>query len=206
MLKLDWCSYQACKYAVEHWHYSQRMPTAKLAKVGVWENDVFIGVVIYGCGATPEIGKPYNLEQTQVCELVRVALNKHDAPTSKIVAISLKLLRKSYPGLRVVVSFADTSQGHVGGIYQAGGWTYTGSEEYHAYRVLGEVIHPRTCYARWGVGGQSIPWLKENIDPDAERIKNGIKHKYVMALDDEMKNKINALSKPYPKKEANAEA
>ena len=28
-LKLDWCSYQAAKWAVEHWHYSKTMPVAK---------------------------------------------------------------------------------------------------------------------------------------------------------------------------------
>ena len=42
-LRLDWCSYEAAKYAVEHWHYSKRMPKSKLAKIGVWEDGEFIG-------------------------------------------------------------------------------------------------------------------------------------------------------------------
>jgi hypothetical protein len=199
-LKLDWCSHEAAKYAVEKWHYSARMPAGKLAKVGVWECGKFIGCVIFGLGATPEIAKPFGLIQHQVCELVRVALTKHQWETSKIVSIALKLLAKENPGLRVIVSFADSSQGHHGGIYQAGGWVFVGSQEYHAYHVLGMIVHPRTCHIRYGVGGQSIPWLRKHIDPHAERIANGIKHKYVLPLDPEMRAKILPLAKPYPKR------
>ena len=138
-LKLDWCSHEAAKYAVEHWHYSRRMPKSKLVTIGAWENGTFIGVVIFGYGATPEIGKPYGLKQTEICELVRVALNKHESPTSRILSIALKMLRKQSEGLRVIVSFADSEQGHHGGIYQATNWIFTGSEEYHAYRVKGDL-------------------------------------------------------------------
>lgn len=205
-LKLDWCTHEAAKYAVEHWHYSKRMPKSKLVRVGVWELGKFVGCVIYGCGATPEIGKPYGLPQQQVCELVRVALTKHSTHTSRIVAIANRMVAKANPGLRLIVSFADTSHGHHGGIYQAGGWGYTGSDEYHAYLVLGKVEHPRTLYDRYGVGGQSIPWLRSNIDPKAQRIANGIKHKYVMPLDQEMKRVIAALCKPYPKRVGSADS
>jgi hypothetical protein len=205
-LRLDWATHDAARHAVTKWHYSRRMPAGKLLKIGAWEGGRFIGVVIYGCGATPEIAKPYKLSQMQVCELVRVALRNHRCQTSKVVAISLRMLRASNPGLRLVVSFADSSQGHHGGIYQASGWIYTGSEEYHAYRVLGIMYHPRSLYAKFGVGGQSIPWLRANVDPRAERVRNGVKHKYVMPLDAEMRARILPLAKPYPKRAGSADS
>ena len=52
-LHLDWCSYEAAKYAVEHWHYSHSLPIGKLVKIGVWEDDQFIGAVVFGYGANP---------------------------------------------------------------------------------------------------------------------------------------------------------
>ncbi|NBT33775.1 MAG: protein Mom [Rhodobacteraceae bacterium] len=162
--------------------------------------------MIFGVGATSEIAKPFGLVATQVVELVRVALSKHQSAVSRIIAIALKIVHKANPGVRVVVSFADSSQGHHGGIYQAGGWAFIGSQEYHAYRILGEIVHPRTCYHRYGVGGQSIPWLKANVDANAERIANGIKHKYVMPLDAEMRARIEPLRKPYPKRERSADS
>jgi len=117
-----------------------------------------------------------------------------------MIAIAVKMLTKQSPGLRLIVSFADMSHGHYGGIYQAAGWVYLGSKEYHAYRVNGLMVHPRTLYDRYGVGGQSVPWLRTHVDSEAERISNGIKHKYVLPLDPEMRARILLLAQPYPKR------
>lgn len=74
-LHLDWCSYQAAKYAVEHWHYSKRMPAGKALHCGVWEDGSFIGVVIFSRGANNHIARPFNLTQTEVVELTRICIN-----------------------------------------------------------------------------------------------------------------------------------
>lgn len=198
-LRIDWATHEAAKYACEHWHYSKRIPSASL-KIGVWERNKFIGVVIFGRGAASEIGSPYNLPQTEICELVRIALNKHESPVTRIVSIALKFLVRKCPGVRMVVSFSDTAQNHHGGIYQGGGWVYVGGSAYHAYLVKGKMIHPKTLHSLYGVGGQSVSWLRKHIDPKAERITTGIKHKYLMPLDAEMRKRIFPLSKPYPKR------
>jgi hypothetical protein len=199
-LRVDWAAHDAAAYACKTWHYSRSVPAGKLVKVGVWEAGRFVGVVIFSRGATPEIGSPYGLAQTEVCELTRVALRDHVTPVSRILAIALKFLRRFCPGLRLVVSFADAAQGHHGGIYQAGGWTYAGGSETHAYRVFGQITHPKTLHSRYGKGGQSIPWLRANIDPNAARVVAGFKHRYLMPLDAEMKARVACLSKPYPKR------
>jgi hypothetical protein len=145
VLKLDWCSHAAAKYAVEHWHYSQKMPAGKLAMVGVWESDAFIGTVLFGRGGNNHIGTAYDLQQTQVCELVRVALRKHAAPVSRIVSIAVKMLRQLSPGLRLIVSYADPVQDHHGGIYQAMNWLYVGSSQPAIVRdcALRDSVSPR---------------------------------------------------------------
>ena len=133
-------------------------------------------------------------------ELVRVALapgRKH--PTSRCVAISLKLLRRQSPGLRLVVSYADSGQGHRGVIYQAGGWLYLGTSEQSYIRVRGVIEHPRTLYDRFGRKGQSIPWLREHVDPRAERVPMAPKHKYVMPLDKTLRRELEGRALPYPK-------
>lgn len=87
-LRLDWCSHAAAKYAVEHWHYSRSLPGADMVKVGVWENDRFVGCVVFSRGATPNISKPFGLGKLQVCELTRVALDCHETPVSRIIAVA----------------------------------------------------------------------------------------------------------------------
>ena len=123
-LKIDWCTYEAAKFACLNWHYSKSIPVSKIVKIGVWEDDVFKGAVLFSRGATPMIGRPYNLKQTEICELTRIALRDHKTPVSRIVAISVKFLKKNSPGLRLVISYADVDQGHLGKIYQASNWVY----------------------------------------------------------------------------------
>jgi hypothetical protein len=199
-LKIDWASIDAAKFACINWHYSKSVPAGKSVKVGVWENGKFIGVVMFGRGATPEIGSPYGLQQTEICELTRVALTAHSTPVSRIMSIALKFLRSKNPGLKMVVSFADVAQGHHGGIYQANGWLYLGGTQTHRYVVHGETVHPKTLHARYGKGGQSIGWLRANVDPGASRVMSGFKHRYVMPLDSSIRDMLKSMSKPYPKR------
>ena len=197
-LKLDWCSYEAAKYAVEHWHYSKRMPAGKLVKIGVWENDKFIGCIIYSMGANKYIGNPYGLRQQEVCELTRVALSLHKTPTSKIIALSLKMLKKQSFGLRLVVSYADSKEGHHGGIYQATNWVFIGGSEDSWITINGELKHRRSIGSIYGTN--SLEWLQKHVDLKAYRVNMPPKWKYLMPLDKEMRKQIEPLRKPYPKR------
>jgi len=119
-----------------------------------------------------------------------------------MLSIAVKIIHKKYPNLKLLVSFADTEQGHIGGIYQGQGWIYLGGKEESngRYIVNGESVHPRVLHLRYGFGGQSIPWLRANIDKNAVRIKTPVKHKYVYPLDREMRERILPLAQPYPKR------
>ena len=108
------------------------------------------------------------------------------------------MLKTSMAGLRLVVSYADTEQGHHGGIYQAGGWVMCQTSGDTYIRIKGKVEHRRVLALRYGTN--SLEKLQSIVDPKAERVKAGIKHKYLMPLDDEMKKQIEPLRKPYPKR------
>lgn len=200
MLRLDWATYAAARFACENWHYSRSLPTPPLVKIGVWERDVFIGCVIFGRGANSCLYKPYGLESTEGAELVRVALNKHETSVTRIVAIAIRLLRKKDRGLRLLVSFADPSQGHVGGIYQGGGWIYTGQTSSDTAYIdrTGKRWHSRmiSSSGKKKVYGQYRPVLRPS---ECRAIELPGKHRYLMPLDAEMRAKIEPLRRPYPK-------
>ena len=63
----------------------------------------------------------------EVLELVRVALNGKQPCTSECVAASLKQIHKDAPQVKLVVSYADMDQEHIGTIYQATNWLYLGN-------------------------------------------------------------------------------
>lgn len=188
-LRIDWATHEAAKYACENWHYSGCMPAGKLVKIGVWECGKFIGVVLFGRGANNNMLKPFNLEQDQGCELVRIALTKHLVPVSRIVALAMQFLKRQSEGLRLIVSYADPQQGHHGGIYQAGNWVYTGTSS-TTVKVFykGKWSHKKTVD---DAGINQVSLLKKRVAG---------KHRYLMPLDAEMKARIMHLAKPYPKR------
>ena len=210
-LKLDWCSYKAAKYAVEHWHYSRRMPIGKIVKIGAWESSAFIGCILFSTGASAQLHKAFRVLRNEVCELVRVALAEHCAPVTRIVAVALNKLRGVCPGLRLVVSFADPERGHVGGIYQAGNWIYVGRSSPGLYYRLpdGSLTHNRNLQGPKVFGGSPAKGIQAQwtaalrADLASGKIKRVVtapKYKYLMPLDPEMRKQIEPLAKPYPKK------
>jgi len=197
-LKIDWATHEAAKYACENWHYSKCIPKSKLVKIGVWEFDKFIGVLIYGVGATATLVQKYGLKMEEGCELVRIALTKHKTPVSRLLSISLKLLKQSNPGLKLVVSFADPEQGHHGGVYQASGWLYSGkSQASDEYIYKGKRWQGRSFRNRFK-GMERSPLVKI--------VKGSSKLRYLMPLTDELRKKVEPLRKPYPKRAPEAEA
>lgn len=200
-LRVDFCSHEAAKYAVEKWHYSRVMPAGKIVKIGAWEDDRFVGVTLFSRGASDAIGKPYGLDQTQVSELTRVALTQHTSRVSQIVAAAIKLLRSQSDGLRLLVSYADPYESHHGGIYQAMNWIYVGqtSDDFAIIDKTGKRWHSRmvstTGYKK------SFGVQKRVIRPDeGKRVDLPGKHKYLYPLDRAMRRQIEPLAKPYPKR------
>jgi len=189
-LRVDWCSYQAAKYAVEHWHYSRVMPAGRNVYIGAWEDGVFVGCVMFGMGSGNSTnGNRYGLKKShEMAELTRIALCQHKTNVSQIVAKGIKLLKQQSPDLRLLISMADPAAGHIGAIYQAGNWIYTGETKPDVmYFSRGEWRHHRTVTSR----GSARGLLSKPLPP---------KHRYLYPLDRAMRRKIAPLAKPYPKR------
>ena len=188
------CSYQAAKYAVEKWHYSGNIPPGKLVKLGVWEGGEFIGAVVFSHGANRNIGVPYGIKMMEAAELIRVALSNHNTTVSRIVSHSIKALAKHAPGLRLLVSYADPREGHVGGIYQAMNWVYVGKTEASSAIIInGKEWHKKAAWASFGTN--KVEQLGGHY------ITTEGKHKYLYPLDRAMRKQIAPLAQPYPKRD-----
>jgi len=197
-LRLDFCDRKAANFAVRAWHYSRKLPAGRLVCVGVWEDGIFVGVVVFGRGASSEIGSPFGLRQSEVCELVRVALGSHQAQTSKIVALAVRLLRRQSPGLRLIVSYSDPEHSHVGILYQAMNWQFIGTTNRESLiRLNGRLCHPRTVASRHRT--RSIDWLRQHVAVDAGHVRTAPKFRYALPLDDAMRLQLQPRVRPYPK-------
>lgn len=198
-LKVAPCEHKAADFAVKNWHYSKRMPIGKLILFGVWEDEKFIGSVMFGRGANNNLGSPYGLTQTEVCELVRVALTNHKAPVTQIVSECLKELKRTNPNMRLVVSYADPEQNHVGVIYQAGNWLYSGqspSDVQHYYQ--GKWYHSRMLHpSGFGTHTPLSRMTKEQQKALPKKVIKG-KHRYLYPLDKQMRRRLEKTALSYP--------
>lgn len=124
--------------------------------------------------------------------------------------MALKQLHKDVPLCRLVVSYADCDQDHLGTIYQATNWIYVGTMMANlkdsSWVVNGKRYHGRII-SDWikSKGGLKRLTREEFIhkyyDKNAyEYITKG-KRKYLMPLDKAMRKQILPLAKPYPKKD-----
>lgn len=176
-------------------HYIGR-PGSTSVRLGLWLDESLAGVITYGTIPRPNsraiCGPKY---EASVLELTRLALYDWAPANSEsaFIAASFRHLREVRPDIKILVSYADSRYGHVGTIYQATNWIYTGSSTGDVvYRCDdGRILHPRT------VGWKGLP--------PGRWIPAGNKHRYVMFLGS--KSDRRALEKdfrwrslPYPKR------
>ena len=178
-------------------HYAKRIPSIVHA-YGVFVDGIMQGGITYGIPASPSLtmgvcGYEY---KHQVVELNRLAmLEDHDKNlASYFVSKTLKMLPKPL----IVVSYADTSMGHVGYIYQATNFLYTGlSAQRTEWREVGVNTHSRSVVRNHS--------LAERIEDERfTMVERPRKHRYiyVTGTKQERKTIMGALNYPikeYPK-------
>ena len=192
-LRVDWCSSEAATWAVKHWHYSRTMPPIKTVRVGVWWGDRFKGAVIFSRPCRKQ-HLMFGLEPQEVCELARVALDRHEGfHVTEVVARAIKLLKERCPDLRLIVSFADPAKGHIGRIYQAGTWLYSGKSA--PARIL---VHQGRELHRRHYTGATFDNPRAKPPPGSVWVPVPGKHRYLMPLDRRMRRQVERLRQPYP--------
>tara|TARA_R100001440_G_C2480142_1_gene113231 strand:+ start:52 stop:723 length:672 start_codon:yes stop_codon:yes gene_type:complete len=125
-------------------HYAKRIPQL-VSCFGLYDkNNLLEGVLSFGLPASRSLvkGAFKGKYQDNFLELNRLCVNDNLGKNvlSFFVSQSIKLLQKP----KVLVSYADTSQGHTGYIYQATNWIYTGLSDTHKeWRIYGSNIHSK---------------------------------------------------------------
>lgn len=164
-------------------HYARRMPCIQYA-FGLFVDEELIGVVTYGVPASPPLCKGLAGEKNfhNVLELNRLVIapdknGKNHA--SYLVSKSLKML----PNRTFVVSYADTAWSHVGYVYQATNFLYTGATASRTDVYIPNGSHPRH-YERNGQDGM--------------RQSRSSKHRYVYLVGDKRTRKQMRKELKYP--------
>jgi len=196
---IEQINYSDTKPLILDVHYAHRMPSIQKS-FGLFKDGEMVGVCTYGIPPSHTLLKGVCGEEFKkdVMELNRLVLKyniKNEA--SQLVGQSLKKL-----GNKIVVSYADGAQDHLGIVYQATNFLYTGRTKpvKEIYLKSRPDIH-HTTYR-----GKTYAQMEEEHGDDVGYRMRSIKHRYVIFVGDKRfkKSARKALKykvSPYPKDE-----
>lgn len=167
-------------------HYSHKWTSCKYA-FGVYYENKLIGCLVYGAPVgrqtVQSITKTIKLERSEVMELTRLWIADGYGTNIESYSIGQTFDYLKAHNVRVLISYADPSVGHIGKIYQATNWIYQGTDirlvTNYTYKIKGEVLHSRTVNARYGSVKDEV--IKK-IDPNFTKWEDLRKHRYIYVL------------------------
>lgn len=185
---------------VRQFHYSKRPPAQQQVVVTWHERDGGLfgddGPAVAAC----YFSQPSARWSEPVLELTRLVRAPHcDIQLSGLISAACRLASKQ---IDLVISFADSTQKHHGGIYQACSWKYHGKRDRACDGVIigGKFIPGRSCNALYGT--RSPEKLAAKLGVEVTPHFDEGKHLYWRALDVSGIKKAQRLkleSNPYPK-------
>ena len=192
-------SHRAAKELLVRSHYLHTMPGGTKLAFGIFSGDRLMGAVTLGVG-------PFNAHRLVsgathgdcIC-LTRLWLDDGlpKNSESRVLAVILRSLARD-TSVKFVVTYADPSAGHLGTIYQAGGWLYTGVSEPSVLYDLGDGVGRHSRTFGHSLGTRSLRYLRRH-GTKVSPIERPGKHRYVYFLDKSWSDKLNVPVQPYPK-------
>ena len=182
-------------------HYSKKVYNGTYINLGLFENDVLKGVLQYGYAMNPascsSVVKDTEIEQ--YLELNRMWLSdyiKIKYPESQAISMSISFIKKKYPKIKWIQSFADERCGCFGIVYQACSFNYYGEHTSTFWELDGIIYHNSMMTSR-KAGGKKYDLLQAN----KERCKSHTlrQFRYIKFLDQREKKKCLLKEQPYPK-------
>ena len=196
-------SYRDATEMMVKFHYLHRRGPASESFGLFNEMGALVGAITYGVPASPSLcrGLAGPEEVQHVIELTRLWIADVTPKNAEsfLIGRSLKMLS---PEKHIVVSFAEIGAGHVGTVYQATNWLYTGLSDRHVeWRLDGEKSSKHTRHLFDEYGG--IEGAKSALGDRLVRSERPRKHRYVFlrggrARKRELLEKLRYEIQPYP--------
>jgi hypothetical protein len=184
-------------------HYAKRLCPISFA-FGAFIDTEMVGAVTFGTplSSTLRNGLCGEFWADHVLELNRLCCKNEKNFASILVSRSLRLL----PVPKIVVSYADIVQGHVGYVYQATNFFYTGlSAKVMEWTVRGmEHLHHATIHDESRGQEDRLGFLKKKYGDSFYQRERSRKHRYVYFCGNkrqkiEMFKALKYKVEPYPK-------
>ena len=186
-------------------HYLHSMPGGTRLSFGIFVGARLLGALTLGVG--PKLGHRL-VEDTKADEcatLTRLWLSDELPPNSesRVIGIVLRALKR-HTCLKFVLAYADPSVGHVGTIYQATGWVYTGLSSPMSMYDLGDGVLRHSRSLGYSFGSHSKKHFQASGVP-IRAVTQSPKHRYIRFLDHAYRRRLSVPVVDYPKLEDGSE-
>lgn len=121
-------------------------------------------------------------------------------PESRAISYSIKYIKRKYPKIKWIQSFADERCGGFGIVYQACSFSYYGEHISPFYELEGEFYHEQAMVNK-GNGQRQITKREQYLQDNKEKAKKMElrQFRYIKFLDQREKKKCTLKEQPYPK-------
>ena len=187
-------------------HYLRSLPGGTKLAFGVFINSSLQGALTLGVGPKNAHCLVEGATSDDCLTLTRLWLSDglpHNSE-SRVIGLVIKSLRH-YTAVKFLLSYADPAQGHLGIIYQATNWLYTGLSSAMSLYDLGDGVARHSRSVGQIFGSHSINHLAQH-GIAVKLVPQAAKHRYVYFFDPSWRNRLRVQILPYPKKENSNES
>jgi hypothetical protein len=181
-------------------HYSHKYYNATYIHLGVFINGEFLGVLQYGYAMNPasQASVVANTEIDEYLELNRMWLDDKAGKNSesKAIAYSIRYIKRKFPKIKWIQSFADERCGMFGIVYQACSFGFYGEHTSVFYTLDGQVYH-KSLMERNPELSKSAKFLQQNKErATSEELRQ---FRYIKFIDQRSKKDCLLKEQPYLK-------
>ena len=193
---------------VSKYHYSGSSPSPTVA-FGHFYKEHLVNVILYKFPTGRMMAQQVMRggDSSNTWELIRMVSYEPKPKNleSKCIANTFKYIKKAFPHIKIIISYADNNMGHHGYVYQASNFYYYGqSRPDKEFYIDNKRVHARTIVSEYGT--MSLPELKPILGDrlqvvDQARTKS--RYFYVIAQNKKEREsifrRIQVQTLPYPK-------
>jgi hypothetical protein len=181
-------------------HYSKKYYAASYIHLGVFYLGKLKGVLQYGYAMNPASCKSVvkGTEMKEYLELNRMWIDDDciKYAESQAISYSIKYIKKKYPKIKWIQSFADERCGCFGIVYQACSFSYYG-EHKSIFWELFNVTYHNSLMSRNPKLSKSAAFLQSNRDKaNSQELRQ---FRYIKFIDKREKKNCLLKEQPYPK-------
>jgi hypothetical protein len=134
----------ANKIIVEN-HYSKKFYNATYIHLGLFDKNGLIGVLQYGYAMNPasqgSIVKDTSIDEYLELNRMWIKDNVGNYPESRAISFSIKYIKRKFPKIKWIQSFADERCGGFGIVYQACSFDFYGEHKSVFWTLENEIYH-----------------------------------------------------------------